>query len=68
MALKEGDPANPAIKLGRLCVEKDIPVYEVAKALGVSRQTIYTWFTGRFYPRDAAMQRIEELLVALKAQ
>lgn len=33
--------------LGMLCVKNNISVMEAAVAMGVSRHTVYRWFTGR---------------------
>lgn len=67
-ALQDGDSRSLAVQLGRLCIQKDIPVHDVAANLGVSRQTVYAWFTGRFHPRSEYLMRIDELLRALKSQ
>lgn len=61
--VRSADPAHIGVKLGNLCIEKDIPVSQVAKDLGVSRLTVYTWFEGRFYPRPAMVTKMNELLV-----
>lgn len=45
------DATHPGVRLGRACITHKIPVADVAAAFGVSKLTIYTWFTGRFYPR-----------------
>lgn len=33
-------------QLGRWAVYHDFPVTKISTALGVSRQTVYNWFTG----------------------
>lgn len=33
--------------LGRWAIYHDFPVTKIARALGVQRQTVYNWFTGR---------------------
>lgn len=38
------------VRLGRVCIAKDVPVIEVANALGVTRQTVYNWFGGATSP------------------
>ncbi len=50
------------VQLGRMCIENDIPVREIATALNVSRMTVYHWFAGRFTPRQEYVTRIEQLL------
>lgn len=40
-------PKTPGNQLGRWAVHLDFPVTKIAKALGVSRQTVYNWFEGK---------------------
>jgi len=61
--IRAADPGHIGVKLGNLCVTKNIPVVQVAKDLGVSRLTVYTWFLGQFYPKPEAAERMKELLV-----
>lgn len=39
-------PKSLGNQLGRWAVYHDFPVTKVATALGVTRQTVYNWFTG----------------------
>jgi transposase len=48
--------------LGRFCIEKDIPVRDVAEHFGVSRVTIYKWFTGEWHPRKLHIEKIEQVV------
>ncbi len=34
------------VKLGLLCLDKDVPVKQIAESFGVSRMTVYFWFYG----------------------
>lgn len=61
--IRDADPALIGVKLGALCIERDIPVAQVAADLGVSRVTVYTWFTGQFHPKPEMAARIERLLM-----
>ena len=61
-------PVTPPVELGRLCIERDIPVLDVAHKLGVARGTVYAWFTGRRKPRPAKLALLSEYLAQLKAQ
>lgn len=61
-ALQNGDGTQPIIQLGRLCVEKDIPVRELAQQFGISKQSVYQWFVGRFQPSSRYDAKIAELL------
>lgn len=47
IALKDSDPTRLGVKLGRLCVEANLPAAYVAKALETSRTTVYAWFRGQ---------------------
>jgi hypothetical protein len=42
----EADGSLLGVKLGKLCVERDIPIADVAEYFNVSRVTIYSWFRG----------------------
>lgn len=50
-ANKKASLDSLGVRLGRLCIEKDIPVMEVAEMFNISRPTVYAWFIGRFIPR-----------------
>ena len=39
-------PKSLGNQLGRWAIHYDLPAAKLAKALGVSRQTVYNWFTG----------------------
>jgi hypothetical protein len=54
------------VALGRLCIKKDVPVAEIAKTLGVSRTTVYNWFTGWCIPAPKHQEGITELINQLK--
>jgi transcriptional regulator with XRE-family HTH domain len=64
IANKRADGRSPGVKLGRFCIEQDISVREVAKEFGVSRMTIYKWFTGEWFPRKPAADQIVLYLLA----
>jgi hypothetical protein len=42
----DADPQLLGVQLGRYCIDNNIPVSEVADALGITRATIYNWFSG----------------------
>lgn len=60
--IKEGDASHIGVQLGLYCIEQNIPVHEVSKALGVSRHAIYTWFRGKFTPRPAQVEKIKAFM------
>jgi hypothetical protein len=39
-------PKSLGNQLGRWAIYHDFPVTKISRALGVSRQTVYNWFTG----------------------
>lgn len=39
-------PSSLGNRLGRWAIRHEIPVTMISRALGVSRQTVYNWFTG----------------------
>lgn len=53
------------VKLGRACIKYNVPVAVVAKRLGVSRQTVYSWFTGASAPRRSTEEKIKILMDTL---
>jgi transcriptional regulator with XRE-family HTH domain len=61
-AIKAANPRHPGVRLGKYCIAKGIPVNQMAKRFGVSRMTMYTWFTGTGVPRKDKIKLIEELL------
>jgi DNA-binding transcriptional regulator YiaG len=61
-AIEAADQTLPGVRLAQVCVSRNISVASVATVLGVSRQTVYSWFTGRFKPRLHEANRIEDLI------
>lgn len=56
------------IVLGRLCLARGYSVAEVSEVLGVSRQTIYNWFTGVASPGKRRHEKLESLIKKLEQQ
>lgn len=50
------------ILLGRYCIQNDISASYIAGRFGVSRMTIYNWFTGKSEPRARYRTPIERYL------
>ena len=61
-ANKKADGRHPGVKLGRFCIERDISVRDIADRFGVSRMTIYKWFTGEWFPRAPHVDEIVRYL------
>lgn len=61
--VKKADPEKEGVKLGLLCIDRDVPATKVARHLKVSRMTVYMWFTGRTLPnKNRHLPRIQELI------
>jgi len=63
-AILAADSKLLGVQLGRMCVERDIPVMHVAKQFGVTRQTVYWWFTGKYKPTRQFVDGITQMLEA----
>ncbi len=63
-AVMAGDPKHPGVALGRFCIKHDVPVAEVAREVGVSRWTVYQWFTEKSWPSVEAQERFRALVAA----
>ena len=61
-ANQAANPENIGVQLGRYCITNDIPVITIAIKLGVTRMTIYNWFTGVSVPNKNKAKKIEKLL------
>lgn len=64
-AILNGDKNRLGVRLGRACIERNIPVTQVAGALGVTRQTIYYWFTGEYDPSEEHQPAVERYIASL---
>lgn len=63
--IKQADESLLGVQLGRACLARDIPVTEIARHFGVSRQAVYDWFLGASIPREGISVRIREYLAQL---
>lgn len=61
-ANKRADMDSLGVRLGKLCIEEDVSVAEVAETLGVSRQSVYAWFTGHFTPNPKIEGKIRAFI------
>ena len=64
-AIRGGDPSDPVIRLGKYCIENQVPVSDLATYFSVTRATIYNWFFGRMKPRQKRLQLLEDTLKRL---
>ena len=61
-ANKKADIKNPGVALGRFCIDNNIPVVQVSEGLGVSRMTVYNWFSGSFVPSEGHTAAIKRFI------
>lgn len=52
-------------RLGKYCVNNNVPVTEIAEEFGVSRQTVYNWFFGLY---DVDKEKQQEVISYLDAR
>jgi DNA-binding XRE family transcriptional regulator len=55
------------VALGRVCIKANASVIAVASTLGVSRSTIYNWFSGACHPHPKYYAAINKLIQRYKA-
>jgi predicted transcriptional regulator len=59
---KLADKKKLGVMLGKECIRTSLSVSQVAKIIGVSRMTVYNWFTGLHDPQEVYRPAIEGLL------
>ena len=60
--IKEANPNLLGVKLGKICVARDIPVTDVAEYFGVSRVTVYAWFRGKMVVSGKHVEKVQLLI------
>jgi hypothetical protein len=63
----KADKRKLGVRLGRLCIRKDVPVSVVATYMGVTRATVYNWFCGASAPQINLTTRIETYMADLES-
>lgn len=53
------------VKLGRYCIDNEIPVTDVMEYFNVSKQTVYNWFTGVNEPKGENHKLVREYLARI---
>jgi hypothetical protein len=64
--IKSADSQLLGVQLGRVCLNKDIPVSDVASFFGVSRMTVYSWFRGKTIVSGKHAEKMTKLVDKLK--
>lgn len=63
--VKEANQNLLGVKLGRICVERNIPVTDVSDYFGVSRVTVYSWFRGKTVVSGKHADKMQKLIAKL---
>jgi predicted DNA-binding transcriptional regulator AlpA len=64
--VKAGDRRSLVTKYALACIKRDLPIIEIAHRLGVTRATVYNWFTSRTEPRDYHLELMQKQLTRWK--
>jgi len=62
----KADARKLGVRLGRLCIEHDVPVSVLAQRMGVTRATVYNWFCGASAPQANVTTPIEAFIATLE--
>lgn len=63
--VEEADQKPVVLRLAEVCIERHVPVTDVADMLGVTRATVYNWMTGRTAPNPRYLAPIEQVTARL---
>lgn len=63
--IREANQSLLGVKLGVICLDRDIPVTDVAEFFGVSRVTVYSWFRGKTVVSGKYADKMHKLIVKL---
>lgn len=63
---KKADQRKLGVRLGRACIKHNVPVSVVAERMGVSRATVYNWFSGASAPQPSTVSSIESFLASIQ--
>lgn len=61
-ANKAASSKSLGVKFGRHCIKNNISVAKLSEQFGVSRQTVYNWFSGRNEPGPQYIPMINKIL------
>lgn len=59
---RDADGRSLGVRLGRYCINREIPVTDVMEYFEVSKQTVYSWFAGTHIPSKRHTTLIEQFL------
>ena len=62
------NPERLGVRLALACIKHRVPVQSIAERLGVSRYTVYNWFTCKCEPRGRIHNAIMDILKELEVE
>jgi len=62
---REANQSLLGVKLGMICLDRDIPVTDVAEFFGTSRVTVYSWFRGKTVVSGKHADKMHKLIAKL---
>lgn len=63
--IREANQSLLGVKLGMICLDRDIPVTDVAEFFGTSRVTVYSWFRGKTVVSGKHVDKMHKLIAKL---
>lgn len=57
--LAKNKTAPVGVQLGAIAVQHEIPISKIAERVGVSRMTVYDWFTGKYEPKQSNLAKLK---------
>jgi transposase-like protein len=60
--VQRADSSKIGVRLGVVCLKSDVPVSRVARLLGVSRVTVYSWFRGKTNTPERLWGKVQKLI------
>jgi len=65
-AVEAADPTLLVTQFAKLCLAHRVSAIDIAQEFGVSRATVYNWFTGVFAPKPQHIEKMRKALAAAK--
>ena len=63
--INDANPFLIGVKLAKICIRLNIPIADVAEYIGVTRPTVYAWFTGKREVSSKYAEKVERLIEKL---
>jgi hypothetical protein len=65
--IREANKSLLGVQLGKICLDRDIPVMDVAEFFDVSRVTVYAWFRGKTVVSGKYSDKMKKLIEKLNS-